>query len=432
MTRDFYQTSYLPINVGSFVAVPCMSGGKCVAVLVADTRLPRVWLTEELGLLEAIAHRTWLSIENARLFRAMREEVMERKRIEAEQARLYQEVASHQKRMDDLLATVPGMVWESWGPPSGETQQMAFVSRYVEEMLGYPVEDWLTIPNFWLTVVHPDDRNSISQSASGNFTGGAVNVNEFRWIDKQGGTHWISAHSVTVKNDAGIAVGMRGVNLDITARVEAEREIEALNERLRRAMQETHHRVRNNLQIIAALVETQSYGVEMVPAAELQRIGSHVTALAAVHDLLTEQAKRDTIATDISARELLHKLITLVQSTSTGCQITEEITDARLTSRQGTSLSLIAHELITNASKYGHGEATVRFQVQGNQATLEVRDNGPGFPPGFAPSQSATTGLSLVTHIAQWDLFAEQVRFETHPAGGGLVTIVFPLTTDGG
>jgi len=54
LTRDFYPTAYAPINVGSFAAVPCMSGGKPVAVLVADTKLPRAWLAEEIALLEAV------------------------------------------------------------------------------------------------------------------------------------------------------------------------------------------------------------------------------------------------------------------------------------------------------------------------------------------------------------------------------------------
>ncbi len=70
-------------------------------------------------------------------------------------------------------------------------------------------------------------------------------------------------------------------------------EIELLNVRLQRAMLETHHRVKNNLQVIAALVEMQGYSESPLGATSIRRINTHVRALATIHDLLTQQAKDD-------------------------------------------------------------------------------------------------------------------------------------------
>jgi GAF domain-containing protein len=68
-------------------------------------------------------------------------------------------------------------------------------------------------------------------------------------------------------------------------------EIETLNARLQRAMQETHHRVKNNLQVIAALVEMQGHGGSPLGEPGIRRINTHIRALATIHDLLPSRPK---------------------------------------------------------------------------------------------------------------------------------------------
>ena len=74
-------------------------------------------------------------------------------------------------------------------------------------------------------------------------------------------------------------------------------EIETLNARLQRSVQATPQRVKNNMQIMAALVDIQvDAGDTEVPVAVIMRIGQHARALAALHDLLTEETKTDAEA----------------------------------------------------------------------------------------------------------------------------------------
>ena len=82
----------------------------------------------------------------------------ERRKAEEEKLRLRAEMERQRERVADIVAHVPGVVWEAWGEPDAATQRINFVSDYVEEMLGYSQQDWLSVPNFWLTIVHPDDR----------------------------------------------------------------------------------------------------------------------------------------------------------------------------------------------------------------------------------------------------------------------------------
>jgi two-component system sensor histidine kinase/response regulator len=203
--------------------------------------------------------------------------------------------------------------------------------------------------------------------------------------------------------------------------------IESLNKRLQQAMTETHHRVKNNLQIIAAMVDMRLMDKPTsIRPEEMYRLGAHVRTLAAVHDILTAEAKEDGEAHYLSALEVLERLLSMLQDTIPDRRLKIKIEDARLTARQGTSLALIVNELISNALKYGKGMIDVDFTVVLKDAILSVCDDGPGFPEGFDAVKSASTGLELVNNLSRWDLGGDCV-FENRKSGGACVTIKIPL-----
>ena len=239
---------------------------------------------------------------------------------------------------------------------------------------------------------------------------------------------------LSVKNpmfDAeGKCVGIMGVSTDITERKEHEAEIQDLNTRLHRAMQETHHRVKNNLQVISALTEIQSDAGATIPLSAIQRIGQHVRALAGIHDLLTQQIKADASNELISTKEILHKLLFLMQTMLKNRPITCQADDVRLTMDQSSSFAMLISELVSNAVKHGSGgiELTLTRQARENKAPLlrlEVCDDGPGFPPDFDPQAAANTGLELVDSLARWDLRGE-VIYGNRAEGGSRVVVTFP------
>lgn len=89
-------------------------------------------------------------------------------------------------------------------------------------MLGYGVNDWLSTPNFWLSVVHPDDRDRAAQEAAAIFASRKGGTNRFRWVARDGRAIWVEAQSVVVCDESGSPVAMRGVTMDITERKRAE------------------------------------------------------------------------------------------------------------------------------------------------------------------------------------------------------------------
>ena len=217
---------------------------------------------------------------------------------------------------------------------------------------------------------------------------------------------------------------------DITEKVRRERENEALNERLRRAMQETHHRVKNNLQVIASLVDMQAAEVENeTVAAPLHRINQHIQALAVIHDLLTHQAKGDEDTEHLGTWAVSDKLVPLLRNTIGARNIVANIEDVILTAQKAASFALLVNECVSNAIKHssaGQIEITLKRENEGNRARLEICDDGEGFPADFNPRRDANTGLQLIESAARWDLQGD-VRYDNHGLGGGRVVVTFPI-----
>lgn len=150
------------------------------------------------------------------------EDITEQKKIEQESERLNQQLEVERKHLQELVSSVPGVVWEAWGEPSESDQRIDFVSDYVTEMLGYTVEEWLSTPNFWLRIVHEDDRDKAAANAAENFAKGATGINTFRWVAKDGSVVWVESQSTVICDEQGNPIGMRGVTMDITERKKRE------------------------------------------------------------------------------------------------------------------------------------------------------------------------------------------------------------------
>ncbi len=201
--------------------------------------------------------------------------------------------------------------------------------------------------------------------------------------------------------------------------------IEALNDRLRRSVTETHHRVKNNLQVIAAMIDVRLMdGGSSIPTTELRKIGESVRTVAAVHDILTAEAKSEGDVRFVSAEAVLEKVISLVPLG--GRRVTVQVEDVRLPARQVTALALVVNELFSNAVKHGGDEIHLHLETQAGFAMLSVSNNGPGFPPEFDPRRAANTGLELVESLSRWDL-GGHTRYENRQEGGARVVITIPL-----
>jgi PAS domain S-box-containing protein len=118
-----------------------------------------------------------------------------------------------------LVNSLDGIVWEA----DGETFQFTFVSPQAEKILGYPIEKWLE-PNFWRDHTHPDDADWCSSFCLDSTKRHQDHEFEYRMIAADGSVVWLH-DIVSVKEEKGGALYLRGIMFDITDRKQAEAEL---------------------------------------------------------------------------------------------------------------------------------------------------------------------------------------------------------------
>jgi len=203
------------------------------------------------------------------------------------------------------------------------------------------------------------------------------------------------------------------------------REIAHLNDLLRRAMAEAHHRIKNSFQMLSALIEMQRENPDTDGVLDFVKLALHVRSLSAIHDLLTQDAKAGVEFNTVSAKSLLEKLVRLMQKTVQGRNISVEVQEMALPLQQATSLAPLISEIVVNSIKHGGGDILVRLVRAGSNLRLEVNDQGPGFGEDFDIKNSAHTGVELIEMLVEHDLRGE-VHFENREEGGARVTAIFP------
>lgn len=155
-------------------------------------------------------------------YEGMVEDITARKQADEERERLLARIQAERTRVQDLLAHVPGVVWEAYSAPGEEVQRIEFVSKYVERMLGYSVEQWLSTPDFWLRIMPEEDRERAQADAAEILADKHEGISEFRWVTRDGRTIWVEARSSVIQDAAGKPMGIRAVTMDVTERKLAE------------------------------------------------------------------------------------------------------------------------------------------------------------------------------------------------------------------
>jgi PAS domain S-box-containing protein len=301
-----------------------------------------------------------------------------------------------EERSRSLVEVLTALVWTTDGAGAFVTPQVAW-ERYTGQ-------SWAEHRGFgWKRMLHPDDRERIC-----------------------------AAWEQTVRDRSTYRVTGRlcewvGCVDDVDDVKQREEQILALNARLRLGIRETHHRVKNNLQIVGAMLDMSLMdAVDALPLADARRVANQVQMLAKVHDILTAEARFDRFGEDISSRLVLERLLPMLQTTS-GIHLTADIADIPLTVHQATSLALVVNELASNAGKHGRGLVGVVFTVSEGQGILRVRDNGDGFPTGFDWRTAANTGLMIVEQVVRHDL-GGTLRFGNRTdQQGAEVCVTMPL-----
>jgi two-component system, sensor histidine kinase PdtaS len=199
-------------------------------------------------------------------------------------------------------------------------------------------------------------------------------------------------------------------------------------------LQEMHHRVRNNLQTVAALLSIQLRHNEHAPwASHLRDAISRVQAIAAVHDLLSDESRLGGTTVDVIARHAADEAFATL--TPPGLTVKFDIppSELRVPSRQATILALLINELVANAVKHGfagrdRGTIAIRAYEQHGEAVVEIANDGEAIPEDFDPSGSHGLGMRIIQRLVTADLHG---TFHIGPVDcGSMATLRFPIVAD--
>ena len=198
-------------------------------------------------------------------------------------------------------------------------------------------------------------------------------------------------------------------------------------------IREIHHRVKNNLQTVAALLRLQARRLQAPEArAALEEAVRRVGSIAIVHETLSHAPEEIVDFDGIADRVAMMA----GEVSSPEVRVTPKITGqfGMLPSVVATPLAMVLTELLQNALQHGFGTSTrsadgmieVVAARAPEQLTVTVTDSGAGLPPGFNLENATSLGLQIVRTLVEGELGGRLILAD-RPGGGTVATIDLPV-----
>ena len=263
---------------------------------------------------------------------------------------------------------------------------------------------------------------------------------EVRWfVRKDGRRFWARWVTTTIRDANQQPYAFAKVMRDETERKRAEERLRALLVEKNVLVQEVHHRVKNNLQLVVSLLSLQANRMNHSDMIEiLNETQNRVRAIASIHETLYSSPDLASINFSEYMQQLIRSLFSFYNLTGDGIKLKVETDDIVLDITQAIPLGLIVNELITNALKHafpagrtGTVFVTLRYLAEfapnrtldEGSAVLTVEDDGVGLPAGFNVQKQESMGIYLIR------ILTRQLRGALQVDGDGKTQfrLVFPL-----
>ncbi len=324
----------------------------------------------------------------------LRQEIVERKRVE-------QALRVSEDRYIRAINAGKVGIWE-WNIQTNEI----YIDPNLKAMLGYTQDEISRHFNDWLLFIHPDDIELVRAEFNAYVEGLIPKYEiEHRMLHKNGSYMWFLARgTLQYVNDK--PCFLAGSNTDITVHKQVEAKLKESLKEKEVLLQEIHHRVKNNLQVISSLLRLQAGYIKNEQALDIfQDSQNRVKAMALIHDNLYQ-------SNDLSRIEFSDYICNLTNNlmrcygVNRHIQIKLNIDKVFLRIDTAIPCGLIINELISNSIKYAFinsesGEISVSFLlIDKGKYSLTVSDNGVGIPEDiFYKNQSL--GLELVWKLVE-------------------------------
>lgn len=353
----------------------------------------------------------------------LKEEIKDRKQAERT---LYET----QIRKDQAVKAGNVGLWD-WDLKTNKVQY----SAEWKHQIGYRDHEIKDDFHEWQKRVHPDDLEKTLETVNESIRKSKKDhMSEFRFQHKDGDYRWILAQAAILQDKTGAAVRMLGSHIDITESKHREEQIKKALEEKETLLHEIHHRVKNNMQIIASLLDMQlsrkdKLDVETV----VKESKGRVYAMAAIHESLHQSDNLSEIDLNAYVQQLSRLLSQTYISRPESVGFDIEVPDMRLPISKANPLGLVLNELISNSLKYAFPddqEGIIRINASFQDkdiVEIVVSDSGIGLPSGFDWTNATTLGLRLVKDLVERQLNGS-INYENQ--NGLTFTITFNLDSD--
>ena len=225
-------------------------------------------------------------------------------------------------------------------------------------------------------------------------------------IDKNGIKRWVESQLIPLKQNENVYAVMI-IATDVTEKKIATDKLKASVREKEILIQEIHHRVKNNMQIISSLLNLQSRYVEDEEAVDvLKESQNRVKSMAMIHEKLYQSEDLTQINFADYIQSLVSNLLYSYNIKSGHIKPVLEVDDVNLNIETAVPCGLIISELVSNSLKYAFpdgmkGEIFVSLKLVEEMYELIISDNGIGLPDNLDLKHIESLGLLLVTSLTE-------------------------------
>jgi two-component sensor histidine kinase len=200
-------------------------------------------------------------------------------------------------------------------------------------------------------------------------------------------------------------------------------------------IREIHHRVKNNLQTVAALLRLQARRIEAPDAkAALEEAVRRVGSIAIVHETLSQSPEEMVAFDEIADR--LGRMVTEVSAIGERVRVRRTGSFGILPSEAATALAMVLTEVLQNAVEHGYdadarppgspGVIVVSARRLVGRLHVVIEDDGRGLPDDFDSDRSTHLGLSIVRTLVESELGGLIEIGPAHGQAGARVSVDIP------
>lgn len=257
-------------------------------------------------------------------------------------------------------------------------------------------------------IIHPESLEQFNASMAEVCAGRSVTGFECKGIHRDGSSLMLSYAASPLFDTEGRLTGVIALFEDVTDRKMIEERLMSAVREKDILLQEIHHRVKNNMQIITSMLKLQASNItDPATVSVLNESRNRIRAMALVHDKLYGSKN----LSQIDVREYTSLISrNLQQSYGTGdgkIKITIQIDSIFFGVDMAIPYGLTLNELLTNSFKHAFPEGRdgwikISLSVAPDRSyTLVIEDNGVGLPAGFNVGSGDSFGLKLVRSIVE-------------------------------